>query len=257
MRLTRIGRLTGIALAMAAGVTLMVMARDEIMDIFAFDGGRDAIDARATRRVLVYRLTPEHPVSFAFSRPAAVFRVMAQPVIDPRDWTRRKSWAYGFRVIVRDASGAEISREDVYSRALHPDRVLPFRRPVRVFRTGDLKIALQSDVILDSAPPASTIDILPLPSDPGVRFIDLRVFERLPFIGRMALSEFQRRSPADQAHLAASSAFPAEMLSDAERTALMTNRWRILGPVGIAGRDFQVSVVYEGAFEPGTSEGEE
>lgn len=248
MRLTSIGKLFAAALAIAAGVGAAALARDDIVRLFGASGLQSEAEASASKRMLVYRLDPARPLTFAFSRPAELVRIVAQPLIDPRDWKRRDHWTYGYRVILRDAAGGEIARHDIYSRALHPRRILPFRRPVRFMRDSELEIALQDDVIVSSEPGASTMEIVPLASDPGVRHIDLRVYERLPFIGRTAVSAFRRRSQEEQAELAEASALPVEMLTDADRAALMTNRWKVLGPTGIAGEDYAVFVVYEGRF---------
>lgn len=247
MRLTLIGRLAGLALVAGTAIGAVAVAREDI--VLVLGEGRDASGTARTaeRRSLVYRLDPERRLSFVFSRPTGELRIISQPTIDAAQWGEADSWVYGYRVVLKDAEGAQIAAHDVYSRALHPDRLLTVNRPNRFIRNSDEQVALRSDAIITSASEAATVDISPLASDPGVRNIDLRVYERLPFLGRAALAAFRRRSPAEQAEMAGASALPPEMLSDSARAALMTNRWRVLGPEGIPGRDYQVIVVYQAA----------
>ncbi|TMM48192.1 hypothetical protein [Qipengyuania marisflavi] len=257
MRLTRIGRLVSLIAATAIGIGAAWLARDDIIRLIGWSKAQSELEVEAAKRSLVYRLNREAPLNFAFSRPAGVIRIVSQPLVDAGSWDRLDYWTYGFRVEVYDSGGTAIASHDIHSRALHPDRILPFRRPVRFVRDSDLKIALQDDTVIVSTPAASTIAITPLPSDPAVREIDLRVYERLPFIGRTALAAFHRRSPAEQAQLAGASALPAELLPDAERAALMTNRWKVLGPTGVPGQDYTVTVMYEGRFQPSDEEEDE
>ena len=153
-----------------------------------------------------------------------------------------------------DEAGAEIESHEIFSNSLHPERLLPFKRPERFRRDSVLRQGLQDDTVVASETPVAAIVLRPLGVEKGVEELDVRVYERLPFAGNSALAAFRRRSPAEQAELAKASALPAELLTDEERAALMANRWKVLGPSGIAGRDYRVSVIYE---RPPQATGEE
>lgn len=248
MRLTRIGRAASVVLALGAGLAIAWTASGDLVPLFARSTAQDALEVRATKRTLVYRLDAARPLTFAFSRPAREFRIVAQPLVDEPSWKTRDYWTYGYRVSLFDADGATIARHDIYSRALHPDRILPFRRPIRFMRDTDARIALQDDVVIESEAPISEVAITPLSSDASVLAIDLRLYERLPFFGQAAVAAFRRRSPEEQAEMASANALPPELLPDRARAALITNRWRVLGPLGIPGEDYVVSVLYEGRY---------
>ncbi|MDG6079407.1 hypothetical protein E3U23_09405 [Erythrobacter litoralis] len=125
---------------------------------------------------------------------------------------------------------------------------------MRYHRNSNLQIALQDEAVIETSEPVSKVELTALDLAIGVASIDARVYERLPFIGTTALSTFQRRSVKEQAAMARADAFPPELLSDAERSSLIGNRWRVVGPAGISGRDYLVSVVYERPFEEAEGE---
>lgn len=249
MRLSSVGKALGAVSVFALASGAVFASRDLLAPMFVRDQTADRRELGGTTRTLVYRVPTEGTLNFNFSRPAALVKIISQPNIAPDAWGEHGNWIYGFRVILRDEDGAEIARHDVFSRSLHPRRLRPFKRPVRFRRDSDEQIGLQDEVVIVSPRPATTMELAALPSDRAVRSIDARIYERLPFIGDTAQSAFLRRSTADQASLARADAFPPELLSDGERSALMTNRWKVMGPSGLSGRDYQVSVFYERPFQ--------
>lgn len=249
MRLTELAKLAaGIVLVALAGAALFV-SRPALAPLLAKDAPAERDELATTRRSLVYRVPAAQPVRFIFSRPGTIVRITSQPNIAPADWRSDRTWVYGFRAVFRDGDDEIVASHDIYSRALHPDRLRPFKRPVRFRRGSDVPIALQDEAVIETPRPAASVELTALDAAPGVQSVDARVYERLPFIGTTALSTFRRRTSDEQAEMARADAFPPALLSDAERTALMTNRWKVVGPAGIAGRDYQVDVVYERPFE--------
>ena len=248
MRLTAIGRAASIVLATGVGLSLAWLISGDLVPLFARSDVQSALEVRATKRSLVYRLDPARPLTFALSRPSTEFRIVSQPLVDAASWSSRDYWTYGYKVRMFGGDGASIGEQEIWSRALHPDRILPFRRPIRFMRDTDARIALQDDVVVEGDKPISRVELVPLQSDTSVVAIDLRLYERLPFFGRAAVAAFRRRPPVEQAEMAGASALPPELLSDSARAALITNRWRVLGPLGIPGDDYTVSVLYEGRY---------
>ncbi len=248
MRLTTIAKGVGAAalcLAAAGGA----FALRDLRPLLSPDRTAERQSLGATTRSLVYKVPDEGVLRFALSRPTTLVRILSQPNIGARSWASQSAWVYGYCATMRDADGGIVFQRDIYSRALHPSRLRPFKRPVRFRRGSQGGIALLDEAVLESDAPASVVELTALDADPGVVDLDARVFERLPFIGSTALSAYLRRSPEEQAQLSRSDAFPPELVSDAERAALMSNRWRVIGPVGIPGRDYRVDVVYERPYE--------
>lgn len=249
MRLSTVGKALGSIAVFGLASGTVFASRDLFAPLFVRDQTADRRELGGTTRTLVYRVPTEGALRFNFSRPAELVKIISQPNIAPEAWGERGNWVYGFRVVLRDENGKETARHDVFSRSLHPRRLRPFKRPVRFRRDSDEQIGLQDEVIIMSQSPAATMELVALPSDRAVRSIDARIYERLPFIGDTAQSAFLRRSTRDQASLAHADAFPPELLSEGERSALMINRWKVMGPNGISGRDYRVGVFYERPFQ--------
>lgn len=249
MRLSTFGKALGAIAVFGLASGTIFVSRDLLAPLFVRDVTADRRELGGTTRTLVYRVPNEGVLRFNFSRPAELVKIISQPNIAPEAWGERGNWIYGFRVLLFDESDVEIARYNVFSRSLHPRRLRPFKRPVRFRRDSDEQIGLQDEAVIVSPVPAVRMELTALTSDPAVRSIDARIYERLPFIGDTAQSAFLRRSVEDQGSLARADAFPPELLNDAERSALMVNRWKVIGPSGISGRDYQVSVFYERPYQ--------
>lgn len=251
MRLSTIVKALGAAaICIVAGSGAFAL-RDDLRPLLSAEQPAEQQSLGAATRTLVYQVPRDGVLRFALSRPTTLVRILSQPNISVQSWASQSAWVYGYRATMRDADGGIVFQRDIYSRALHPDRLRPFKRPVRFRRGSETGIALLDEAVLESDAPASVVELTALDADTGVLDLDARVFERLPFIGSTALSAFLRRSPEEQAQLARSDAFPPELVSDAERASLMSNRWRVVGPVGIPGQDYRVNVVYERPYETG------
>lgn len=248
MRLTTIGRALGATAVFVAASLAVLGSRDFLAPLFISDATADRRELGGTTRVLVYRVPETGVLQFNLSRPSPLLRITSQPNIDPEDWERSDNWIYGFRVTLRDADGTVVLEQDIYSRSLHPRRLRPFKRPIRFRLDSDVPIALRDEVVIEAERPVALAELSPLQADAGVVGVDVQVYERLPFVGNSALAAFRRRTEAEQQSLARADAFGLALLSDRERAALMTNRWKVLGPTGIAGRDYTVGVVYERPF---------
>ena len=233
------------ALAIAGWYYAPTIARLAKPDTAVGDG-RTQIESRA----LVYRLNPAQPVRFTFSQPVPSVRILSAPLIEPRSWEREPRWIYGYRVTLRGGSGDVINSHEIYSSGSHPQKLeqpLPW---TRFFRGSDGAVATQDQAIIESETEIASLEIAPLPSDEGVTAIDVRVYEQRPFLSRSdALAAYRRRSDDEKRDLARTNAFPEEYISDDERANLAMNLWRPIGPVGIAGEDYEVRVMYQSALD--------
>lgn len=219
---------------------------DSLLSLSAPNQVENKYDVTPDSRYLVYVLSEESPTPFVFSRPVDRFRISSLPVIERDAWEATDSWSYGYRLVMRDSSGNIVETRDVFSRSLRPDRILPYKRPIRFFRGDDALISLSDDLVVESATPIASVEMTPVEADSGVEQIAVRVYQRLPYSDAAARAEFQRRSPEERAIYGRASALPADILSDAEKTNIIRNRWRIVGPAGVAGSDYTVRIVYEG-----------
>ena len=214
-----------------------------------------AQEARFESRAIVYRLEQKRAGSFAFSQPANLFKLIVHPTVGEADRARPEGFVYGLRARLFDGDGTQLAQHDVHFHAKSPDEVFASGVRWRFFRNRSELIAAQDSIEIASDQRVATVELTALPSDRGVTGIDVRLYERRPFLGQQALATFHRLSDEEQLALAGANAFPPDLLTAEEMNNIALNQWRPVGPVGIAGRDYLSLVIYEG-LRP-VSEGEQ
>ena len=209
-----------------------------------------ARDTKISDRSLAYRVPQDRPLVFAFSQPVQLAKILVHPAVGEADRNRARGFTYGVRVRWFDAAGAELASYDQYLQADAPDEVFASGENWRFFRTRPELIAEQDQIITESPVPAARLQIEVIDADPGIIGVDLRLYERRPFLGTNSIATFERLSDEDKEWYAEANAFPAAMLSREEKYYLGVNAWRPVGPVGIAGRDYEGLVLYEAKLTP-------
>jgi hypothetical protein len=197
------------------------------------------------RRALVYRVAKDRPLSFTFSRPAPLIRMMTQPAVRADLRGQKAGFIYQMHIRLLDNQGSLISEHRKYIHAQSPDDVFASGDVWRFFRDRPELIGAQDEVFIETDPGAARVEIAVLGADPGVEGVDVRVQEQRPLLDSQTLSAFRRRSSAEQRQLADANAFPPDMLTGAEIDNLIRNLWRPVGPDGIEGRDYLSLVLYE------------
>jgi hypothetical protein len=213
-------------------------------------------ETRFASRAIVYRLERERPTAFAFSRPAILFKLIVHPTVAEMDRAYSPGFVYGFGIRLLDSEGAEIEQREIYFHADPPDVVFASGLRWRFFRNRPELVAGQDSIEIQSEERVSSLEIVALDSDPAVVGIDVRLYETRPFLGQQALASFRRLSEEEKVALAGANAFPPDMLTAEEMSNIGLNRWRPVGPTGIADRDYLSLIVYEGML-PLADEGEE
>lgn len=209
-----------------------------------------ARDSKISDRSLAYRVPAGGPLVFAFSQPVELAKIMVHPAVAEKDRAVAQGFVYGLRITWFDAAGEELASYDKYLQAAAPDEVFVSGENWRFFRTRPELIAEQDQVIMESPVPASRLQIEVIDRDPAIIGVDLRLYERRPFLGTNTIASFQRLSKRSKDELAEANAFPADMLTREEKYYLGLNAWRPVGPVGIAGRDYEGLVLYEAKLTP-------
>jgi hypothetical protein len=202
-------------------------------------------DLRVSKRLITYRLKPKTSVTFTFSRPLTLFRVLSCAAIAPGVGEAQGGWSYGYAVETLDSTGKTIAKHEVHSRTVVHDRENQEEEKIRFYRGAATAITIDDNALIASKTPVAMVRLSLLPSDPGIIGIDARVYERHSFVGSSALAAFRRRSPEEQAELSHANAFPADLLTPAEMSNIARNQWRPVGPVGIEGQDYMMLVMYE------------
>ncbi|MGL5838591.1 MAG: hypothetical protein ACRCY3_08840 [Sphingorhabdus sp.] len=245
IRLSTIGQIAAFAAVAGPLAWGTAIFAPKLADYFLTAKATTGYDLRVSRRLITYRLVPDEPISFAFSKPMTLFRILSCAVLASGERDRENGWVYGYRVEMLDIGGNRIGTHDVYSRSVIRDRLNLEEDRVRFYRGAAASITLDDSAFIESKIPVAAIRIVPLPYGPGVVGIDARVYERRPFIGKTALAGFRRRSPDEQAELARANAFPAALLTEQEMMNIARNQWRPVGPLGVEGRDYKMLVMYE------------
>ncbi|MBX7459175.1 hypothetical protein K3152_13030 [Qipengyuania sp. 1NDH17] len=244
MRLSHVVRLALLGSLMLIGLILAASTDrlgDRISGLLRAEGVNDVDGAK---RSLVYRLRLDRPTKFTLSGERELVRLLSSVSIAESAPIAPAGWVYGYRVAFLDAAGAVIEERDIYSRAVLPEMTEEIE-PHRFLRTSNERIAIQNEAIIDAPEGTAAINLLALDADRGVLGMDIRVYERQPLSDSGALVAFRRRSSEEQAQLTSGSAFPADILSEAEMRAASRNNWRPIGPNGIAGEAYQLVVMYE------------
>lgn len=234
-----------------AGGSLMIaqqagLGADTFQRLIKAEGGEAN---RIARRVIAYRLDPVRPTLFRFSQPVSSTRIITQPILKSGSASPGEGWNYSIKVELLDERGTVIETQDIYSRSVLFESSGKRRGPVRYYRGEEGLVAPADEVRIATSRPFAAVRILTGPADADVIAIDVRVGERRPLNASAAESAFARFSPEERVRMGAANAFPPELLTREERTAIAINQWRPIGPVGIDGRDYQMMVLYEEADE--------
>lgn len=204
-----------------------------------------ARDTKISGRSLAYRVPSDRALTFAFSQPVELAKILVHPAVGEEDRARADGFVYGLRIRWFDAAGEELAVYEQYLHSAAPDEVFASGENWRFFRTRPEFIAEQDQIIAESPAPAARLQVEAFDLDPEIVGVDLRLYERRPFLGANSTATFERLSEQDKDWLAEANAFPADMLSRAEKFYLGLNAWRPVGPLGIAGRDYEGLVLYE------------
>lgn len=208
-----------------------------------------ARDARISKRSIAYRIPQNGELAFAFSQPVTKAKILIHPSVSEDVRSKGQGFVYGIRVRWIGADGEQISVHDAYLQSDSPDVVFASGEVWRFFRTRPELIAEQDQLLVESPEPAARLELEVFDIDRGIVGIDVRVFEQRVYLGNQSLAAYRRLSDATREQLAASNAFPAEMLTQKEKLDLGRNHWRAVGPLGLDGRDFTMLVLYEALRE--------
>ena len=204
------------------------------------------VDADIDKRSLVYRLQTDRPLVFVFSQPVDLVRLLTQSAVAPDLGDRKEGFVYAIEARLFDATGAEIAKHTLHLHSDAPDIVYASGETWRFFRNRTELVAGMDDVVIEAPRPATRSEWRLIEADDGVEAVDIRVYERRPLLASQALAAFRRRSKDEQLDLAQGNAFPPALMTQEEMASSTANMWRPLGPTGIAGRDYQALVLYEG-----------
>jgi hypothetical protein len=211
------------------------------------DAGDRFADANTS---VIYPLDAEEWTHFPFSNPPSAVRIVSHADVPAETLEVPDTrWRYAVAVQVLGRSGAVIRETVQHFRT----RVIAYRDT----NTGEAftATAYADGTVVPTAADAVALDLSDLEqptairariasTDPGIRSVALRVYERQPATERRLSVGWQRLSAEDRAYLAQGNVFPPERLSADERINALRNRWTPIGPSGVEGRDYRAQTLY-------------
>ncbi|MES2494275.1 MAG: hypothetical protein V4579_13480 [Pseudomonadota bacterium] len=209
--------------------------------------GGDARRLAGADRQIVYALDQARPTRFVFSSPQRSVRLVTHAELHPVA-ARRPDQRHQYAIIVQSLGpGGEVidqRRLNFATRLLLAPGPGGKLGPASIYATADL-VPSASDISLIELPrPAVALRLRTSAPHALVRGVAARVYERSPVSERQLSTAWSRLSAGERAQLARGSALPADLLSPAERRALLENRWIPVGPRGANGSDYKMRVLY-------------
>lgn len=235
------GRILVMATLVLLGALLFQLARDALAEasLQARPSGRDY---GAARPILVYQLVPQS-TTFVFSRPQRRVRILTSAQL------RRNGDPY-YSMVVEGVgeTGQTAWRREIYARSVRlfvrnqRGRAVP-----HAFTSGvDPLVPSASDfALIDFAEPVVALRLSEGRRGAGVAGILARVQEQRPISPRQLAIGWERLSKAEQATLADGNLLDPALISDAERSSLLRERWSPVGPAGVRGQDYFQTLLYE------------
>lgn len=245
-----LGRLMVLLFLMAIGAAAAGALRPVLNGIIVHSEG--APPEPNISRSAVYALSAVTWTRFPFSNPPRLVRLLSNADIAPAamsDPTAGRRYAIEYQIV--DASGTVLRQnvlhlgtqisayvdpetEEMVFAARYADHdAVPTTSDLVTLDLGDLAGAAELRARLVGSETSKHVDA-------EVSGAALRVYERRPIREGRVLAAWERLNPENQALLARSSVFAAQLLTADERAWLIRNNWLPIGPVGVAGVDYNI-----------------
>src|SRR3546814_2293379 len=104
-------------------------------------------------------------LSFAFSQPVNLFKLIVHPTVGEADRARPEGFVYGLRARLLDGDGTQLAQHDIHFHAKSPDEVFASGVRWRFFRNRSELIAAQDSIEIASDQRIAAIEVAALPSD--------------------------------------------------------------------------------------------
>lgn len=209
--------------------------------------GSDGARLAGADRHIVYALDDRRATQFVFSSLQRNVRIVTHAELEPIA-ARHPDQRYRYGVIVEAlARGGEVidrRRLEFATRVLLAPGPNGALAPASAYAEANLIPSAADVMLIELRRPAAVMRIRSAGRQAGVRGVAVRVYERTPKSERQLRTAWSRLSAAERADLARGSSVPAELLSKAERRALLENRWSAVGPKGVEGGQYRARVLY-------------
>lgn len=199
---------------------------------------------------IAYALDHERWTRFPLSGPQPAIRIVSHADV-PAAWRAdaEAEFRYAYALQVLDARGNLLRESVLHQRAA----IAALRDPAtgEAFTTAAYadaeEIPTGSSALvlsLEDLPRAATLRVRLVTAAPEVQRVLVRVQQRNPVNERRLSVQWERMTDAQRTSLAEGNAYPAVLLTEAERSNLLRRQWRPIGPSGVAGRDYRARSLF-------------
>jgi hypothetical protein len=156
--------------------------------------------------------------------------------------SRPFDYALEFKLL--DASGEVLERRTYnYKVGLRlyrePDTGLVYTSSVPKEEPGFVTLADLTSLDLSQLPEAVVIQIRLIRSDERLREVNVRVYEPQTLPVHAVAGAWERLTAAEQERLARDNVYPAALLRNSEKMAMLEREWVPIGPAGVSGENYR------------------
>ncbi len=211
--------------------------------------GSNQLQAKPTSNSLVYPVKPEQWINFNIPEGVQQLKIISNAHIKrPDTLTIEDNWTYVLRYQLIDHYDQVIVDSLYHQRS----RLTAYRTPDNEiffgnFYSGYDFTPLDGRLILLSIPEvqqAKSLRISVIRQSHEIEETAIRVYVPRKLSAKNLSSVWLRMSNKHKEALAKHSVYPATLLSETEKTNLLTQQWQPVGPAGIEGIDYESKTLY-------------
>ena len=216
-------------------------------------GQIDQARIEASRTSLGYQLKEENWIEFPLAQNVDRLKLITQATI-PREMDAEGAlFTYGLEYQIIGSAGKTLLYQNRYHHTTRVSRFIdtnggaPYSASMYLdphLIPADGRVLTLNSRTWSNGEQATSIRIRMVDAQPGITDALLRMYQREQRTEPEDLADWQRLSIYKRERLARGNLYPHSFLSDEEKRNLLSNRWRPLGPIGIAGVDYEVRRLY-------------
>lgn len=252
-------RLLGRTLFVATLVALLYGA----FDLIRREAVRDTPIAELpleTRESVAYATDAGRELEFRLSGHSDQVRIRTHGLV-PRhgDDPPGRTYAYALRISILASDGSPLAERVEHYRTT----IVRFRQALtgrfdRINFVDDPTVDVIGTTLtilnLSGLPSAEVLHIRVISADSEVKEVGIRVYEPEAIPEHSIAASWQRLSLTQRERLAEGNVYPIDLLTEEETAAILSRRWRPVGPTGIEGDDYRVRTLYIREDESGQAD---
>lgn len=203
-----------------------------------------------TRESVAYATDAGGELEFRLSGHSDQVRIRTHGLVPSQgDDSSGRTFAYALRIAILASDGSPLAERIEHYRTT----IVRFRHSVtgqfdRINFVDDPTVDVIGTTLtilsLSGLPSAEVLRIRVISADSDVREVGIRVYEPEAIPEHSIAASWQRLSLTQRERLAEGNVYPIDLLTAEETAAILSRRWRPVGPTGIEGDDYRVRTLY-------------